>query len=159
MHSVSQVGGGRCPYLENLSRWCTTRRRDLGFLFRMVRQCLTIPATCESPERLSRRVGIVKSDFRGSLWTPPWLTWCGLNKHPELERGQEDWHCDWHTHTNSPRHIHTGLLLCHWHTLVIVTDTYDTHQHIDRPPTYRSWLVHLHDLIPCPSLPTINNYW
>jgi hypothetical protein len=28
---------------------------------------------------------------------------------------------------------------CHWH-----------------PPMYRSWCVHLHDLIPCPILPTIN---
>jgi hypothetical protein len=34
---------------------------------------------------------------------------------------------------------HSGHTHCHWH-----------------PPAYRSWIVHLHDLIPGPSLPTIN---
>ncbi len=34
---------------------------------------------------------------------------------------------EWHTHTYTRTYTH--LPLCHWHTLVIVTDT---HQHIDR---------------------------
>jgi hypothetical protein len=36
------------------------------------------------------------------------------------------------------------------------THTFNCHWH---PPAYRSWLVQLHDLIPCPSLPTLNTNW
>ena len=53
------------------------------------------------------------------------------------------------THTHTHRDIHTL-------TIVSLTHTCHCHWH---PPVYRSWLVHLHDLIPFPSLPTINNYW
>ena len=43
-----------------------------------------------------------------------------------------------------------------WLTIVSLTHTCHCHWH---PPAYRSWVVHLYDLIPCPSLPTINNCW
>ena len=63
-----------------------------------------------------------------SFWTRPWLTWCGLNTHPELylkesKRNDMDWHA------TALTEIYTHLPLRHWHTLVIVTDT---HQHVDR---------------------------
>jgi hypothetical protein len=116
----------------------------------MVRQYLTVSATSESSVRLFDSVGFVKSDFRDrildtTLIDVMWLN-CYLNKHPELnlkERKRND------THSLTHRDIHTctiesltHICHCHWH-----------------PPAYRSWFVHLHDLIPCPRLPTINNYW
>ena len=62
------------------------------------------------------------------------LTRCGLNKNPKLNRKESTRN---ETHTRTPRHTHTPT---------IVTGT---HQLIDR------CFLHLHDLIPCPSLPTI----
>ena len=44
-----------------------------------------------------------------NFWTPPWLTWCGLNKHPELNLKQSKRN-DTQTYTHSPRHAHTH----HW---------------------------------------------
>ena len=75
-----------------------------------------------------------------AFWTPPWLTWCGLNKHPEFnlkEINRND------THTLTHRDIHTL-------TIASLTHTCHCHWH---PPAYRLWFVHLHDLIPCPILP------
>ncbi len=53
--------------------YSTLSRLELGFLFRMARQCLAVPAISASPERLSSSVGLeslsgdaVKSDLRGS---------------------------------------------------------------------------------------------
>ncbi len=60
------------------------------------------------------------------FWTTPWLTWCGLNKYPELNLKESNWN-DTHTHTHTETYTH--LPLRHWHTRVVVTDT---HKHIDR---------------------------
>ncbi len=69
------------------------------------------------------------------FWISPWLTWCGLNKHPELNLKLRNWN-DTHTHT------HPDI-----HTLTIVSLTHTCHCHW-HPPVYRSWFVHLPDLIP-----------
>ena len=57
----------------------------------------------------------------GGFWTPPWLTWCGLNKH--LRSSGKRWTKRTHTHhththtayslTDAPIHIHFPLCLTH----------------------------------------------
>ncbi len=47
--------------------WWKQRVQEFPRLARMVRQHLAVPATSASPERLFSSVGLVKSDWRGSL--------------------------------------------------------------------------------------------
>ena len=47
--------------------WWKEHVQEFPHLARMVRQHLVVPATSTSPERLFSSVGLVKSDFRGSL--------------------------------------------------------------------------------------------
>jgi hypothetical protein len=70
-----------------------------------------------------------------TFWTPPWLTWCRLNKHPELNLKQSKRN-DTHTHTHRPRDMDT---------LTIVSQTHTCHCHWHPP----------NDLIPCTSVPTV----
>jgi len=85
----------------------------------------TVPASSAFPERLFSSVGLVKRDLWGSLWTPPSLTWCGLNKHPKfnLKKSNRKF-----TITHTHPHIYTlhGTLqyICNWHTPIYVTDTH-----------------------------------
>ena len=72
-------------------------------LTRMVRQYLSVLARFASPERLFNSVGLVKSDLWGRLWTPPWLTWCGLNKHPKLNLKVRKGKSQTHTHCTYTR--------------------------------------------------------
>jgi hypothetical protein len=47
--------------------WCNQHQQEFPRLTRMTRQYLTVTARSSSPERLFSSVGLVKSDFRGSL--------------------------------------------------------------------------------------------
>jgi hypothetical protein len=47
--------------------WWKKNEQEFPHLTRMTRQHLTVPVTSVSPERLFMSVGLVKSDFRGSL--------------------------------------------------------------------------------------------
>jgi hypothetical protein len=47
--------------------WWTQHVQEFPRLVRMVRQNMAVLATSASPERLFISVGLVKSDFRGSL--------------------------------------------------------------------------------------------
>ena len=91
---------------------------------RMARQHLAVPVTSASPERLFSSVGLVKSDLRGRLLDSTLIDvmWAKQAPWTQLEREK----LEWHTHTLTRTYTH--LPLCHWHTLVIVTDT---NQHID----------------------------
>jgi len=47
--------------------WWKQHVQEFPHLARMARQCLTVPATSASPDRLLSSVGLVKSDWRGNL--------------------------------------------------------------------------------------------
>ena len=78
----------------------------------------------------------------GGFWTPPWLTWCGLNKH--LRSSSKRWTKRTytpHTHTlptHSLTHPYIFTFLCVSHTNTLEV------------------LLHFPHHIPGPTLPTIN---
>ena len=90
-HSQSQISFPDKPHMCT-DRWVTptclldslrTAFGD-GRLVNLIFNIQVHNATSVSTERLFSSVELVKNDLRGILWTPPWFTWCGLNKHPKL---------------------------------------------------------------------------
>ncbi len=92
---------------------------------RMAMQYLTVPVNSAFPERLFSSVGLVKCDLQGrpKFWTPPWLTWCGLNKHPKLNLKVSK------RKSTITRHTHSILT----HDNIYVTST---HQYLSLEHTY-----------------------
>jgi hypothetical protein len=121
----------RCSLTQTL--WCggsSTCKSSLAWP-----ACQVVPDCachfCVSWETL-QQCGSRKECLRGNLLDitlNPWLTWCGLNKHPELNL-KESKRNDRQTHTHTETYTH--LPLRHWNTVV--------NWHL---PTYRAWLVHL----------------
>ena len=120
---------------------------------------LAVPASSASPERLFSSVGLVKSVLWGrpKFWTPPWLTWCGLNKHPKLNlkvSKRKSTITQTYTHYTCTRHY-----ICNKHKPIFVTD-----RHI-----YRERFLYTYSALTVPhtlrSLPTFNQlfistvYW
>ena len=77
------------------------------------------------------------------FWTPPRLTWCGLNKHPVLNLKESNLN---RNDTHRLNETYTHLPWGHWHTLVIVTETHHIVPRIFSPLMKTYMNHHLEDV-------------
>ncbi len=102
----------RCPTTQTL--WSGGSSTSKSFLSDLVQASRWLDSTCQylSLLRLLRDSSVVWDMYRltcvGAFWTPPWLTWCGLNMHlKSFWKRSRKW-----THTRTQ--THTYYLLTHW---------------------------------------------
>ena len=84
---VQQVANDTDPLM-----WWKQHQQEFPRLSHMTRQYLDVPASSASPERLFKSVGLVKSDWRGSLLDTTLIDVMWVKQAPQnqLEREQEE---------------------------------------------------------------------
>jgi hypothetical protein len=138
----------RCPTTQTL--WCDGY--NISNSFPTWPECLDSTWQYLPLLRLLRGSSVVWNLYRltcvGVFWTPPWLTWCGINRTLDhLGRDEQRGHTH-HTHT----HTHTHYLLSHWHTGDPYIFTFLCVSHTNTVEV----LLNLTHHIPGPTLLTIN---